>query len=359
MRASLYGPWCSIVQRPHHLARLLSERCSSLDVYTVKRQRYNSPELDFDANVHKRTLMPGPLNKIAYVDKFISRYDAYIEEQVCKDFFQAGADISIYYGRPQDLSKKTPITGKFVYDCVDDFEGFDSKLDPNFQTWERELCERADYIWVVSKRLVEKMSRYSEKVRYIPNGVSFEHFSAAHPIRQARRSASPGRPCLIYVGAIYDWFDVELVARVADLLPEWDIKLIGPVALSKSRLGVMSKSNIQLLGVKDYQSLPGHLALADVTMIPFRLNRLTEATSPIKMYEYLASGLPVVTTPMVEVLPYRESGVVYCEHTPDAFAEAVREAYSSANASRCQTIGESSSWAGRFSPVLTELGLAP
>lgn len=357
MKASMYGPWCSIVQRPHHLARLLSRQCSALDVYTVKRHRYNCPELDFEYKLHKRTQAPGPLNRIKLMEPYVSRYDAMLEQQMCARFFESNSDISIYYGRPRDLSAHEKVSGTLVYDCVDDFEGFEGRLDPNFHRWEMELCERADYIWVVSKRLQEKLAEYEHKVRYVPNGVSYEHFAKAAPLRLQRQQATDASPCLIYVGAIYNWFDSRLVAELANLLPDWRIQLIGPVELSKQVLSQMNQPNVSLLGVRDYQSLPTILAQADVAMIPFQLNRLTEATSPIKLFEYLASGLPVVTTPMKEVLPFQEMGVVQCEDSPAAFADAVRNMREHANADRCQAIASSSSWQERFSSVLGELGI--
>lgn len=357
MKVSMYGQWCSIVQRPHHLAELLAQRSHSLDVFTVKRHRYNAPKLDFDYRLFKRTQLPGPLNKISYLDKLVARYDAEIEHRVCSDFLASEADVSIYYGRPLDLSDKPFTGGQFIYDCVDDFEGFDGKQDPQFQRWEQELCEKADQIWVVSRCLQEKLSAFSDKVRYVPNGVNYDHYAGASALRLEADGNSARRPCLIYVGAIYSWFDAPLVGELAALMPDWDIKLVGPVELSPTNLDHLNKPNVEFLGVQNYLDLPALMATANVAMIPFLLNRLTAATSPLKLYEYLAAGLPVVASPMAEVVPYQEPGVVMCKESPREFAEAVREIHQNLNAQRCEEIARLSSWSERFRPVLDELGI--
>jgi glycosyltransferase involved in cell wall biosynthesis len=147
---------------------------------------------------------------------------------------------------------------------------------------------------------------------------------------------------------LFDWFDADLVGKVADKLRDWQIDLIGPHQLSAAQSKALNRSNIRLLGRKDYLELPSLLAAADVAMIPFVINDLIRGTSPIKLYEYLAAGVPVVATPMPEVLPYTETGVVACAEGPTEFARAVKDLAATANPERCQEIARESSWDARF-----------
>jgi glycosyltransferase involved in cell wall biosynthesis len=94
------------------------------------------------------------------------------------------------------------------------------------------------------------------------------------------------------------------------------------------------------------------MATLDVAMIPFKLTKLIEATSPVKLYEYLAAGLPVVATPMPEVVPFAEGGVVMCRETVKGFAEAVLELRSNGRPMRCQEIAKDHSWGARFEKAL-------
>jgi hypothetical protein len=290
--------------------------------------------------------------------RFIAQYEEKAERQLVRDFFQSPSDLAIYCSRPLDIADMPQVKGQLVYDCIDDFEGFAGNTDGKLLAREEQLCERADYIWVVSRHLQEKLSKYASKVRYVPNGVDYGHFSAAQEIRSRRPVDRNRRKSLIYVGAIYHWFDAALVSEVAAKLPDWDINLIGPAVFYGNMETLLAKPNINLLGTKNYRELPLFLGQADVAMIPFKINRLIQGTSPIKLFEYFAAGLPVVTTMMPEVEPYQERGVAACRESATEFAQAVEDLYLNCDQSRCLDIGKSSGWQERFAGVLSEAGFA-
>jgi glycosyltransferase involved in cell wall biosynthesis len=271
-----------------------------------------------------------------------------------KRFTQSGAEVFVYERRPQAWNSEIKTTSQyFVYDCMDDWEGFTGS-DARTSGWEAELCERADQIWVVSRHLERKLAHWAEKVRYVPNGVDFQHFALARDIREAS-GGSGSRPKAIYIGTLCDWFDSRLVSEVAKRLRDWQIELIGPQHLSAQQRRWLDQPNIHLLGRCDYQDLPSLLAQADVALIPFVINDLIRGTSPIKLYEYLAAGIPVVATPMPEVLPYIKQGVVACADSPNEFARFIEESAHSANPDRCQEVGRASSWDARFCLLLQGL----
>jgi O-antigen biosynthesis protein len=187
-------------------------------------------------------------------------------------------------------------------------------------------------------------------VEYVPNAVEYEHFAGV-PAMKAARSRG-GRPVLGYVGAIYPWFDARLAAEVAARLKDWEIQLVGPLKLSPEQQAVLQRPNIRFLGQQPYDSLPGVMSAMDVAMIPFAPSKLIESTSPIKLYEYLAAGLPVVATPMPEVLPFCLPGVAACAAEPGEFARHVQELAGSPAVARRQEIARENSWTARFSRAM-------
>jgi glycosyltransferase involved in cell wall biosynthesis len=262
-------------------------------------------------------------------------------------FLRSPADVHVFAAAPY-----APITYKprtLIYDCMDEWSAFDG-CDETLALYERELCAAADTIWVVSRSLESRFRAvHGDKIQYVPNGVDYRHFYGV----PAERRVPGGKKVLGYIGMIASWFDCELVASVADRLPDWDIHLIGPHSLGEQGLHLLARPNIALLGPAPYAELPTLMGRFTVAMIPFRLNALTIATSPIKLYEYLAAGVPVVSTPMPEVLQYQESEVVACHPEPDAFASAVRDLARSHCTSLCQDIAKRNSWKERFQDALS------
>jgi hypothetical protein len=113
------------------------------------------------------------------------------------------------------------------------------------------------------------------------------------------------KPLLGYFGEMAHWFDFSLIYDIALRHPEWTFALIGAVhvAVDKKLLGL---PNVRFLGRKDYAKLPAYLSQFEVCLLPFKINALTSAVNPVKLYEYLAAGKPVVSTPLKEVLRYQK-----------------------------------------------------
>ena len=169
----------------------------------------------------------------------------------------------------------------------------------------------ATVVAAVARRLHEEALARRPDALYLPNGVEYERFSAPAAPASTDRDVAPllsaGRPIAGYYGALAEWFDYELVDETARLRPDWSFLLIGPM-YDQSLQGrpMLKRENVRWIGPRDYHLLPGYLALFDVATIPFRINPITTATSPLKLYEYFAGGKPVVTTPMPECAAFPE-----------------------------------------------------
>lgn len=162
------------------------------------------------------------------------------------------------------------------------------------------------------------------KKAYVPNGVDFKHFVCGdRSVPDAYRTIT--RPIAVYVGAMDVRFDFELVQRTARENPRISFVLIGPEELARKRL--KNKDNIYLLGTVSYDVLPAYLHHADVGMIPFNVKeypKFVHSVHPLKLYQYMACGLPVVSTEWEEI-GQMDTPAVLCRSGAE-FSQAVAHA---------------------------------
>lgn len=212
-----------------------------------------------------------------------------------------------------------------VYYCVDDFAAFTGYNTPLMERLERRTMAASDVVITTSAELYQERRSLHPHVHLVPHGVDFEHFSVTPGLP---REAVPGDlkairgPVFGYMGLITDYMDWSLISRAARARPDWSFVLLGDVRCDVS--AVAGCRNVHLLGGRPYEQLPAYCRGFDVGLIPFALNRLTRAVNPIKLREYLAAGLPVVSAPLAAVLRYRPS--VLTAMTLDEFVAAGEEA---------------------------------
>lgn len=179
-----------------------------------------------------------------------------------------------------------------VYDCMDFHAGF-TTVRRSMVAAEGELLAEADVVVASSAVLEQRARQHRADVVMVRNGCDYEHFATTPPAHNTR-------PVIGYYGAIADWFDAGLVADLAARRPDWDFVLVG--STYGADIGRLAKlPNVTLTGEEAYESLPDWLGGFDVAIIPFRRTALTEATNPVKVYEMLAGGKPVVSVPIPEV----------------------------------------------------------
>lgn len=243
----------------------------------------------------------------------------------------SGGDVDIVVAWPPavDLALRFR-TRRLVYDCLDLFPAFYSGARSRLMArLEAELARRAAAILVPSRRLEQRWTGRHRHVARIPNGVELERFlpaPAAPPVPDDLRTFPS--PRLGYIGTVGTWLDLPLLTHVAHHRPNCSIVLIGPLEPDMSiRRG---PTNLHLLGERPYTDLPAYLAAMDVLLIPFRVTELTRAVNPIKLYEYCATGKPIVATPLDEVVA--ASGLCHLGDGPEGFLAAVDAALAEASA---------------------------
>ncbi len=190
-----------------------------------------------------------------------------------------------------------------VYHCVDDIAAQDRIDSASFRAAETRFAARADLVLASAPAIAERLRDISGNVMDAPNVADTELFSRAlepGPL-DPQMSALP-TPRIVFTGAIVAVkLDLPLLAELARLRPDWSFALVGPIGPGEPRAdisAIASVPNIHLLGSRPYGELPEVLRAADAGLIPYARNALTESIFPMKVYEYLAAGLPVVATPL-------------------------------------------------------------
>jgi glycosyltransferase involved in cell wall biosynthesis len=202
---------------------------------------------------------------------------------------------------PLAIKLKESIGGKILFDCMDEHSGFSTNSTEVLNN-EKILLEKSDLVIASSRILEEKVKKYNKNTILVQNGTEFEHFNKIKPNGELEHLKKA--PIIGYYGAISDWFDIELVEYVATQRPNWNFVLIGST-LGCNTVQVEKLQNVYFLGEKPYNSLPGYLYYFDVCIIPFKIIPLTLATNPVKFYEFLSCGKPVVAVCLPELEPYK------------------------------------------------------
>jgi len=165
---------------------------------------------------------------------------------------------------------------------------------------ERSLLRRADLVIVTSPVLLEAKRPFNPHTYLVRNGVDYAAFSAAlsDPSPPPEDIAALPPPVIGYVGVINEKIDLGLLRAVARAHPEWSLAVVGPITLRfhREQLAWLELPNVHLLGFKPVEQLPRYIAACQVCLMPYKVNEWTRHIDPLKMYEYLAAGRPVVST---------------------------------------------------------------
>jgi glycosyltransferase involved in cell wall biosynthesis len=223
-----------------------------------------------------------------------------------------------------------------VYHCVDDMASQAGIDAASFSAAEQRFAARADLVLASAPALAERLREYNGNVLDAPNVADTDLFATAlqdGPLDPGL-AALPA-PRVVFTGAIVTTkLDLGLLVELARLRRDWSFALVGPVGPGDPRADVSTlaaEPNVHLLGARAYRDLPAVLRAADAGLIPYARNALTASIFPMKVYEYLAAGLPVVATPLPAL-----AGVGEVITAPDAagIARALEEALADDTAER-------------------------
>jgi glycosyltransferase involved in cell wall biosynthesis len=297
--------WDFVFQRPQHLLSRLAQHYPVLFI--------EEPVHDDGAPFMQRTCpAPNvtvcrahtPIHAHGFHDDQLRLLQPMVTELVA-EAAPPGEDIVAWFYTPMALPLLQALTPSVVvYDCMDELAAF---KNPPRQLLQREsaLLSIADLVFAGGPSLYQAKKDRHPHVHCFPSSVDVRHFQQAldrsrvHP-----QQADIPHPRLGFYGVLDERFDPELVGQVADMHPEWQIVLAGPVVkIDPERLP--RRPNIHYLGQQSYDRLPDLLAGWDVCLMPFAINEATRFISPTKVLEYMAARLPIVSTPIADVVnPY-------------------------------------------------------
>ncbi|HMC68326.1 MAG TPA: glycosyltransferase, partial [Mycobacteriales bacterium] len=205
-----------------------------------------------------------------------------------------------------------------IYDVMDDLASF-ADAPPEMTLRMRRALTIADVAFAGGRSLHRSAAsvRGTASTHLFPSGVECSHYAKSRELRRAHERKVAG-----YVGVIDERLDLDLIASLARLLPDWDIHMVGPTAKIDPDL-LPTADNIRYLGMQSYEQLPAVMAEFDVALMPFAMNDATKSISPTKTLEYLAAGLPVVSSRVPDVVA-DWSDVVHLADDAEQFAAACR-----------------------------------
>jgi len=228
------------------------------------------------------------------------------------------------------LPSSAPVSGTLgesfvVYHCVDEFSAFEDTNGAHISALESELLAKSDLVVTSAETLRESKSRQNPNTVLVRHGVDFRHFSkACDPSTKvpAELAALPG-PVLGFFGLVATWVDLEAIANVARAYPHGSVVILGKVAPDVDVSMLRRLPNVHFMGRRPYEELPAWCRGFDVALMPFKVDRLTINANPLKVREYLAAGLPVVSSDLPEV---RQVGLCHIAKDASDFPRQVQAA---------------------------------
>lgn len=284
--------WNGVWQRPNHI---LSRLAARVPVIVLEEPLIADDERDVVVQAQAGVTVITPHRRAP---------NDVVDEQALRTVREAAGTRTplVWLYTPRMVALADAFRGaRLVYDKMDELARF-KDADPRIGTREVNVLERASIVFAGGRTLYASVRGRTGRSRCYPSGVEVEHFRQAVPLREERRRAGGDqRPRLIYVGVIDERIDLALIDRVAASHPDWLVTMVGPTAkIDPATLPV--RDNIAYLGSQPYAALPALLASADVGLMPFAMNEATTSISPTKTLEYFAAGLPVVSTPVPDVV---------------------------------------------------------
>jgi len=338
--------WFNVIYRPPRLSRSdVARTFSKLGAMLGATQRAASTDL---------AIVKSPLTIPCFVEPFRSINRFFFRQLLGR------IDQSFKLDQPAviatnpfavDFVKETRPWPAFYY-CVDDYTEYPGVNKDAAIELERELLGLVRGVAATAARLLESRKTGTNDI-YLPHGVDLDHFSSAG--RQDRQSHEP---VIGFFGLLSDWVDVEYIAGIAKARPDWTIELLGRIDTDISAL--KGTGNIRFRNAVPFSELPIAASNFDVGLIPFRVNQLTRAVNPLKLLEYFAMGLPVVSTNLPEVARFRPAAVI--AETPELAVGAIESILASESDERRRSriqIASDNSWARRANDLVAWIESCP
>ena len=325
-----------------------------------KLRAYKEPGQKVQDNI-TRFSMPPVLpffNRFRWINKLNQRKLArYVRKQMKAQGFGDDTLLWCYTPTAADLAPHVPHKS-LVYDCVDRHSAYGGQMNPAVvDKMEEDLSRQAGQVIATADALAERLRAFHSSAVCIPNGAEYELFAQAQQPLACPEDLKPlSRPLLGFVGALQRCIEYGYLAAAAKEHPEWSFVLIGGEKPGADLAELHTLPNVHFLGLKPHDQLPAYIAQFDVCLNLFDSSPLSRDVSPLKFYEYLETGKPVVSTPQpAQVLQFGDA--IHIAHSPEEFLSACTDAIYADTPERRQkriSYAIACSWDARVSQI-TEL----
>ncbi|MDQ6901442.1 MAG: glycosyltransferase family 1 protein [Bacteroidota bacterium] len=311
--------WNFVYQRPQHL---MSRFARYHRVFFIEEPIFQSSETarinvhEVQENIFVITphLLEGSADETIFQQKVL--LSLLYEQYGIKNYMH-------WYYTPMSLAISNHLQPEIViYDCMDELSNF-KFAPPELKQKEKELFRIADVVFTGGHSLYQAKKNSHHNIYPFPSSIEMEHFSKARSLKEEPHDQEKlPHPVFGFYGVVDERFDIGLLGEVAQRKPEWSFVIIGPV-VKIDPASLPNAANIYYLGGRKYEDLPGYLSRWDVAMIPFLLNDSTKYISPTKTPEYLAAGVPVISSSIADVVnPYGMNKLVHIADNADDFIAA-------------------------------------
>ena len=318
--------------------------------------KYKEPPVHPQENITVYSLPP--VLPFFYKKRFINRINQkkiakFIREKMKEHGFENPV-LWVYSPVTVDLVDLVPHSA-LIYDCVDRHSAYGGLMNPALvDAMELELAGKTDMTFATAEALAERLRTAQPKTRFIPNGANFERFAeAAKPQPVPDDLKDIPHPLFGFVGALQSCIEYDFVEQAAKARPDWHFVWIGKEKPGVDLSALRALPNNHFLGMKPNEQLPQYLAHFDACLNLFAKSDLSKDVSPLKFYEYLSTGRPIVSTKQPDqILQY--APLIEIADSPEEFITACEQSRSDTTPERTSArieAGRACSWDSRVSQM--------
>lgn len=334
--------WFWIKQRPHHIPEILSERdhvdfvCirswikndKTLQIHDTSEENLDKVVFKINDNltVYRKKILPKgaiPLIRTLNINLFMKPFLSKLQKNNKYD-----AVILTHPSQFAFLDKIKFKDTKIIYDCMDNYGAFTGAASSIIASAEALLVKRADFVIVSSNNLKHKLTENypneAKKFTVINNGVDMKTFTLNQTIdtKETEIVKANNRKKVAYIGTISDWVNISMIYKLAKEMSNVDFYIVGPLDRHINMDEYNDLDNMIFTGPQPYYTVPAIIKQMDVMIMPFVLNEVVESVNPVKIYEYLAMGKPVIATGYSET--YQFANLIETYNTETEFAELLK-----------------------------------
>lgn len=348
--------WSYRWQRPHHIARQFASNGHRVFYLTPTLRKLNNP---FEIDTLEENIYEMELSSPKYFDIYKDKIDVHLLKSLGESFTKLQNELKLDAVSIVAFPTWTPLAFllkklfgfKVVFDHVDAIQEFPN-INKERKKEEDVLLQNSDLVITSASKLFQKAQKINKNTILVPNAGDFALFSK--PVLDELLKDFQ-KPIIGYFGAIAEWFDTDLIEFAAKSRPNFTFVFIGDTYGSNLKK-IRNLKNVYFLGERPYIELPEYLHCFDVCLIPFKLTPLIRSSHPIKIYEYLAAGKPVVTTKIPDLLPMNDLCYIVKDRTDflEKLDESLKENDKKLIEKRIE-FASKNTWQDRFQVIYNQL----